>query len=86
MATRKLPSPTTGKLVDATVVEIEEIRDRPAIIYLADGSVLRLRVDVVEVTRFEGEWDRDGLPFYSVRSGNLLGILESPENLRKKVQ
>ena len=30
MATRKLPSPTTGKMVDATVVEIEELQGEAA--------------------------------------------------------
>ena len=86
MATRKLPNPTTGKLVEATVVDIEEIREKPITIHLSDGTVLRLRADVVEVCRFEGEWDRDGHPLYNVRSGNILSVLESPEDLRKKVQ
>lgn len=84
MATRKLRSPTTGEIVEATVVEIEEITDRPAIIRLADGSVLRLKTDVVDVARYEGEWDKDGHPLYNVRSGSILAVLESPDNLKKK--
>ena len=86
MATRKLPSPTTGKTVEATIIDIEEIRERPIVISLSDGTVLRLKVDVVEVVRFQDEWDRDGNPLYNVRSGNMLAILESPVNLQKKVQ
>ncbi len=86
MATRTLLSPTTGEPVEATVVDIEEIRERPLMISLADGSVLRLRVDVVEVARFNGEWDGDGHPLYNVRSGSILAVLESPAELKKKVQ
>ena len=86
MATRKLPSPTTGKMVEATIVEIDEIRDRPLVMSLADGTVLRLRVDVVEVARFQDEWDQDGHPLYNIRSGNIVVVLESSEELRKKVQ
>ena len=86
MSTRKYQSPTTGKIVDATVVEIEEIKERPIIIELSDGTTLRLRVDVVEIVRFEGEWDNDGHPLYNVRSGNILAVLESSPSHRKKVQ
>ncbi len=86
MATRKLKSPITGKPVDATIVDIDEIKDSPTIISLSDGSVLRLRLDVIEVARFEGEWDQDGHPSYSVRSGNILAVLEAPEELMRRVQ
>ena len=84
MTKRMVQSPTTGKMVEATVVEIEEIVDRPIVIKLSDGTVLRMRVDVVDVVRFEKEWDRDGHPLYNVRSGNIMAVLESPVNLKKK--
>ena len=83
MATRKLRSPTTGKIVEATVVEFEEISGQPVILRLADGSVLRLKTDVIEVARFEGERDNEGHPLYNVRSGNILVILESQDSLEK---
>ncbi len=73
-------------MVDTTIVDIVEIRDRPLVMSLADGSVLRLRVDVLEVSRFQDEWDPDGNPLYNVRSGNILVVLDSPQELRKKVQ
>ena len=83
MATRRLKSPTTGEMVDAEVVEIEEINDRPIRMVLADGTTLRLRTDVVEVARFDGEWDQDGNPLYNVRSANIMAVLTSPEHLQK---
>ena len=84
MAQRKLPSPTTGKVVECEVIDIVNLYDPPIRIVLKDGSTLRLRVDVVEVTRFDGEWDRDGNPMYNVRSANIMAILESPDHLKRE--
>jgi hypothetical protein len=83
MATRKLRSPTTGETVEADVVEIVELRDPPLRLVLADGTTLRLRVDVIEVARFNGEWDPEGHPLYNVKSANIMAVLESPEHMRK---
>ena len=83
MATRKLKSPTTGETVEAEVIEIAEISNPPTRIVLADGSTLRLKSDIIEVTRFEGEWDLEGHPRYSVKSGNLMAVLDSPDHLKK---
>lgn len=83
MATRELRSPT-GEVVEATVVPIKEIQDPPIIITLEDGSVIRLKVDVIEVCRADNLWDADGHPYYNVRSGNLLAVLESSPDLNRK--
>lgn len=83
MATRRLKSPTTDRTVEAEVVDIVDLTDAPIRIVLADGSTLRLRVDVIEVTRFNGEWDREGHPLYNVRSANTMAVLESPEHLQR---
>lgn len=81
--TRKRKSPTSGKMVDAEVVDIENISERPTIILLADGTKLRMRLDVVEVVRFPGEYDREDHPIYQVKSGTVMAVLESPEHLKK---
>ena len=83
MPTRRLPSPTTGKLVDAEVVDIVDISDPPIRITLEDGTRLRLKTDVIEIARFQGEWDRDGHPLYNVKSANFVAVLESSEHLQK---
>jgi hypothetical protein len=83
MASRKTRSPTTGAMVEAEVVEIKNISDSAIRIELADGSLLRLKIDIAEVVRLNGEWDPDGYPRYSMKSGHLMSVLDSPENLRK---
>jgi len=82
MPTRTLPSPTTGKSVEAEVIDIEEIRDKPIMVRLADGSILRLRMDIAEVVRFKDEWDKEGHPVYNVKTANIVIVSESPDNLK----
>lgn len=77
MAERKMKHPTTGEMHDVEIVEIEEIIEKPMKIKLADGTVLRIRVDVVEVAKFKGERALDGHPIYNVRSGTIISVLES---------
>ena len=84
MATRRAKHPKTGEIVDAVVVEIDEISDRPVKIILDDGSTLRLKTDVIEVVRFEGSWDEEGNPLYSVKSASFMTVLESSEQLKQR--
>ena len=86
MATRLVPHPVSHEMVEAEVVDIVEISERPTIITLVDGTVIRLKVDVVEVTRFEGEYDGEGNPLYNVKNGILLNILDAPEHLKSTEQ
>ena len=80
---REIRSPTTGKPTTAEVVEIDEINERPIRVLLEDGSVLRMRLDIIEILRVDGEWDAEGHPLYSVKSNNLLSVLDSPKPLRR---
>ncbi len=77
MVERKMKHPTTGEMHDVEIVEIEEIIEKPMKIKLADGTVLRIRVDVVEVAKFKGDRGLDGHPIYNVRSGTIITVLES---------
>ena len=83
MATRRINHPRTGKSIDAPVVEIADIRETPTRVTLEDGTVLRLRIDVIEAIRIDGEWDADGHPMYQVRNGVNIMVLESPDHLKQ---
>ena len=83
MATRRITHPRTGKSIDAVVVDIAEIRESPIRVTLEDGTVLRLRIDVVEAIRVDGEWDVDGHPLYQVKNGVNIMVLESPDHLKR---
>lgn len=84
LANRTVRHPTKGGMVEAEVVEIDEISgDKPIIIRLTDGAVLRMRIDIVEAVRFDDAWDAEGNPLYTLRSGNIMTVLEMPAHLKK---
>jgi len=69
--------------MEAEVVDISEISDPPVVVTLEDGTKLRVKTDVIEVVRVEGQWDGDGHPIYHLRSGTFIAVLESPDRLKK---
>ena len=64
MATRRIKNYLTGELVDADLVEITEIENKPIIVSLDDGSKVRVRLDVFQAARFPNSWDNEGYPLY----------------------
>jgi hypothetical protein len=73
----------TGQEIDVEVVEITKRDDPPTVLELADGSRIRLRIDVLEVGRAQGLWDADGNPVYHVKSANTMAVLDASEALRR---
>jgi len=51
---------------------------------LDDGTVVRLKVVVMEAYRLDGEYDPDGNPQYVVKSSNLM-VVSAPDELRRGV-
>ena len=85
MVTRKLPPPRgVGDFVEAEVVNIKEIDERPIIIKLEDGTELRIRLDIVEICRAKNMWDNAGRPIYHVNNSLITSIINTPIHLLKK--
>ena len=81
MPTKRYALPT-GQEVDVEVVEITKRDDPPTVLELADGSRIRMRIDVLEVGRALEQWDLEGNPLYHVKSANTMAVLDAPEELR----
>lgn len=64
-------------------MEVSEIRESPARVTLSDGTVLRLKIDVIDAVRFDGTWDAEGHPIYNVRNGVTIAVLDCPDNLKR---
>ncbi len=76
-----------GKMHPVTSVDIDESIERWNEIRLSDGTVLRMKIVVVEVFRFDDQHDADRNPVYSVKSSNVLVVGEAaPQELKAKVQ
>ena len=79
---RKLPTPmgeVEGEVVDTAAT----ITGNSFEIRLEDGTLLRFKVDIVEVCRVDSIRDPNGFPAYHVRSNNIITLLHAPESLRK---
>ena len=82
MQKRKIPDPN-GNLIDGTEVDVIESIERFSDVKLEDGTVLRIRVAVQEVVRFDGLWDNINNPMYHVSSATMVFVKEAPDNLKK---
>jgi len=72
-----------GEEVDATEIDFNTRREDWNEYQLVDGTVIKLKILVVNIMRLEGRYDNDGNPVYQVKSSNML-FVKSPEELRKK--
>ena len=75
-----------GELVEGTLVNVEESTERFSDIKLEDGTVMRIKVVVIDALRVDDQWDVDGHPVYVVKSNNVVVVSESPEELKRVEQ
>lgn len=68
-----------------TPIEIESANEPWGEYRLSDGSVLRIKLVVVEVRRKEGEYAPDGNPLYEVQLAPVIAT-RAPEHLRRPAQ
>ncbi len=78
-----LPS---GEIVRGLEVPVEESNERWSEIKLEDGTVIRVKLNVISAVRVPGQFDQAGIPMYVMNMTPTIAILSVPENLRKKVQ
>lgn len=73
----------TGEVVDAFEVPVEESIERWSEYKLEDGTIFRVKINVISVTRVPGMWDARGNPFYTMSAVPVMGIVDAPEHLRE---
>ena len=72
-----------GKTAEGTSVPILESVERWSEIKLDDGSVLRVKPNVIAVARVKDHWDGSGNPIYAVRTQDTIVVASAPEELRR---
>jgi hypothetical protein len=80
MPTIRLPD---GRQLVGTDVAISEQTERWTDVVLSDGSKLRIRPNVLSVTKIDGEYDPEGHPLYAIKSNNIMVVAESPAHLKR---
>lgn len=68
---------------DGIDVPIKESTERWSEITLADGTILRIKPNVIWVTRIDGQYDPEGNPFYALNSGQTMTVVNVAAHLRK---
>ncbi len=72
-----------GTAASGEEMNFKKLREEWSEYELEDGTVLRIRTEIVRVVRLKEKWTADGEPVYVVRSTNLLSP-SVPPNLIKK--
>jgi hypothetical protein len=64
-------------------VPIKESNERWSEVILADGATLRIKPNVLVVTRIEGQYDPEGNPMYALTANQVMTVVNVPAHLRK---
>jgi hypothetical protein len=78
--------PPSGPMVDASEVQVRESNERWSEVTLEDGTVLRIKPNVMSAVRVDGQFDPEGNPMYGIKAAHTVTIVSSPEHLRKPRQ
>jgi hypothetical protein len=80
----KVPFPTPqSPVVDGAEVLVKESNERWSEITLEDGTVIRIKPNVISAIRIDGQYDPEGNPMYGIKAGHNVTIVSSPESLRR---
>jgi hypothetical protein len=80
----KIPFPTpSGPPRDGYQVGVAESTEKWSEVTLLDGTILRIKPNVIGAVRIEGEYTPDGNPAYLLQAQPTVTITSSPESLRR---
>lgn len=65
-------------------VAIESSNEKWSEVVLTDGATLRIKPNVISVTRLDGQYDNEGNPMYALSSSQQMTVINVPAHLRKQ--
>lgn len=80
----KFTPPGSKEPVDGVEVSVDSANEKWSEYTLEDGTKIRLRQALVEVTRGVGMFDPEGNPMYFIKAQPIINIVEVPERLKRK--
>lgn len=72
-------------LFDGEEVDFENRKEDWNIYELSDGSILKVKLVLLNVVRSRDKYDPLGKPIYGVTSQNIVRVLKVSEDLRQRV-
>ena len=75
--------PGSGQYIEGDEVEISEVVERGTDVKLADGTFLKMKLNVIRAIRLSDQWDADGNPSYAIVSNNIINVIDTPPELRR---
>ena len=72
-----------GEDVDAVEVKYKSVREDWNEYDIDDGSTIRIKLLVSDITRLADKFDQEGNPIYVVKSGNIL-FVKAADHLKRK--
>lgn len=69
--------------MDGSEVGVSEATERWSEVTLDDGSVIKVKPNVLSAIRVDGHYDPEGNPMYAVKAGQVALIVSAPQHLRK---
>ena len=79
---RKVQLPTG--VVEGIDVAIKDSHEKWSEVELADGTTLRIKPNVLMVTRIDGQYDQEGNPMYVLNANQVMTAVNVPAHLRKQ--
>jgi hypothetical protein len=80
-----VPLPTGGT-AEGVEVQVDESTERWSEFTFHDGTVMRAKLTIVSAVRVDGHFDQQGNPLYTINATPVFGMLNVPQEYRKKVQ
>jgi hypothetical protein len=83
------PDPTAPGgmiMVDGNEVAVTESTERWTELHLEDGTVMRVKPNVISAIRIADRYDQEGNPMYAMRGGQIAMVVSAPEHLRKQTK
>lgn len=83
----RVPFPNAAApLVDGMEVLVKESTDRWSDVLLEDGSILRIKPNVLSAIRIQGQFDPDGNPMYLLKASQTMMVASAPDHLHRDFQ
>lgn len=82
---KKIQDPS-GNWVEGVQIDIEESIERFSELKLRDGTILKVKMSVIEAIRLDDKKDEDGNPTYILKSQNIVDVFYCPDELKMRIQ